>query len=179
MHKVEKEILQKNLSYRDTIKLLDKAWNSSQTKSEKEELIKIYCDISGSKPSELLNYLSPKNYDYKYIDGKKFRVFNPPTVSEQLEHFDKRQENYKKDIGTIIKQRNKNYDTKQLFLDKIDINTATVADLLKLKGIGQSKAEKIINNREKEGLFENIDDIANIPGVGKTVAKYLEQFIEF
>jgi competence protein ComEA len=49
---------------------------------------------------------------------------------------------------------------------KVNINTATVKELVKLKQIGQQVAERIIQYREKEGPFEKPEDIMNVKGVG-------------
>jgi len=52
---------------------------------------------------------------------------------------------------------------------KVNINTATVKELVKLKRIGQKVAERIIQYREKEGPFEKPEDIMNVKGVGMKI----------
>lgn len=53
---------------------------------------------------------------------------------------------------------------------KVNINTADVVQLQTLNGIGASKAKKIVEYREKNGLFKSIDDLSNVSGIGtKTV----------
>lgn len=52
---------------------------------------------------------------------------------------------------------------------KININTATVAELAGLKKIGPKIAERIIAYREKQGAFKQPEDIMNVKGVGKKV----------
>ena len=52
---------------------------------------------------------------------------------------------------------------------KVNINTATVKELVKLKRIGQKVAERIIQYREKEGPFEKSEDIMNVKGVGMKI----------
>nr|WP_262336213.1 helix-hairpin-helix domain-containing protein [Lactiplantibacillus plantarum] len=45
-----------------------------------------------------------------------------------------------------------------------------------LSGIGQKKAEKIIDYRQQHGNFKTIDDLKNVSDFGeKTVAKYKDQ----
>lgn len=54
----------------------------------------------------------------------------------------------------------------------VNINTATVAELSTLRGIGPVKAEAIVRFREEHGPFGSIDDIMAVKGIGeKTVAK--------
>ena len=48
----------------------------------------------------------------------------------------------------------------------IDINTATVEDLEKVKGIGKTIAERIVEYRYRNGAFASIDDLKNVKGAG-------------
>jgi competence protein ComEA len=50
---------------------------------------------------------------------------------------------------------------------KIDLNEATVQELVKIKGIGQKYAERIVEYRENNGRFEKIEEIMNIKGIGR------------
>ncbi len=55
---------------------------------------------------------------------------------------------------------------------KININTATVTELMTLDGIGEVKAKAIVEYREKNGYFKSIDDITLVKGIGeKTLEK--------
>jgi competence protein ComEA len=47
----------------------------------------------------------------------------------------------------------------------ININTATAAQLQQLKGIGQVRAEAIVEYREANGAFQTIEDIMKVPGI--------------
>ena len=59
---------------------------------------------------------------------------------------------------------------------KININKATMGDLMKLKGIGPAFAERIVSFREKHGPFENAEDIKRVKGIGeRTYEKMKEQ----
>lgn len=50
---------------------------------------------------------------------------------------------------------------------KINVNTASKAELMKLKGIGASVADKIIEYRNVHGPFKKPEDIRKVRGVGK------------
>jgi len=51
----------------------------------------------------------------------------------------------------------------------ININTATIEELLTLTGIGESKAKNIIEYRETNGNFKTIDELKNISGIGESL----------
>ena len=60
--------------------------------------------------------------------------------------------------------------------EKINLNTANVADLQKLTGIGEKKAEQIIAYREQKGSFKKIEDLMQVSGIGeKTFASLKDQ----
>jgi len=54
----------------------------------------------------------------------------------------------------------------------LDINTATAAQLVGLKGVGPAKAQAIIEHRDKNGQFKSVDDLKLVQGIGD---KMLEQ----
>ena len=56
-------------------------------------------------------------------------------------------------------------------LAAVNLNTATLAELETVKGIGPKKAEAIIEYRKKNGSFKTVDDLKNVKGFGdKSVA---------
>lgn len=60
----------------------------------------------------------------------------------------------------------------------ININTADVATLANLDGIGQSKAEAIVAYREANGPFQSQEDLTNVKGIGeRTLAKNAERIV--
>ena len=61
----------------------------------------------------------------------------------------------------------------------VDINKADADTLAaELNGIGESKAAAIVAYREANGPFQNIDDLANVKGIGeKTVEKNRENLV--
>ena len=49
----------------------------------------------------------------------------------------------------------------------INLNTATVAQLETLPGIGKSTAERILEYRQKNGGFKKVEDLMNVRGIGE------------
>lgn len=60
---------------------------------------------------------------------------------------------------------------------KININTATKEELLVLNGIGETKAEAIIEYRTKNGNFDKIEDIKNVSGIGEAAFEKIKNQI--
>ncbi len=59
---------------------------------------------------------------------------------------------------------------------QINLNTATKEELMSLKGIGESKAEAIMEYR-KMNKFNSIEDLKNVNGIGDKTFKALKQDI--
>lgn len=55
----------------------------------------------------------------------------------------------------------------------VDINTAGVAELTTLPGIGESRAQDIISFREKNGAFRSTEDLKKISGIKDSVYEKL------
>ena len=49
---------------------------------------------------------------------------------------------------------------------KININKASAEELTQLKGVGPSTAAKIVEYRDKKGLFKSPEDITMVSGIG-------------
>ena len=50
---------------------------------------------------------------------------------------------------------------------KVNINTATVEELVTLPGVGDSVAKNIVEHREKNGNFKTTEDLKNVKGIGE------------
>ena len=51
----------------------------------------------------------------------------------------------------------------------LDLNTATVADLDALPGLGQVLAQRIVDHREQHGRFASVEQLDDVPGIGPAV----------
>jgi competence ComEA-like helix-hairpin-helix protein len=61
----------------------------------------------------------------------------------------------------------------------IDINKAPVSELITINGIGNAKAQAIIEYREKNGSFKSVDELTLVHGIGdKTLERLRPQVDE-
>ncbi len=60
---------------------------------------------------------------------------------------------------------------------KIDINKASVEDLVKLPGIGPVKARSIYEYRIKNDGFQTIKELTNVHGIGDKTLDRIDEFI--
>ena len=62
--------------------------------------------------------------------------------------------------------------------EKININSASFDQLQSLNGIGQKKAQAIIDYRNEHGSFETIEEIMNVKGIGQGIFDKVKNSIE-
>ena len=62
-------------------------------------------------------------------------------------------------------------------LRKIDINSAGVEELMKIKGVGVAIAARIVEYRDRNGSFATIDAIKNVKGVGVALFEKIKRRI--
>lgn len=66
---------------------------------------------------------------------------------------------------------------KKTNVDLISINSADINSLIKLPGIGESTANRIIEYRERYGSFNSLDELKNVYGIGEKKFEKLKSFI--
>lgn len=60
---------------------------------------------------------------------------------------------------------------------KININTASVAELQQLPRVGAKVAQRIVDYREKHGKFTRIEEIMKVQGIGEKTFEQLKDQI--
>lgn len=87
----------------------------------------------------------------------------------------------KDDTSIIIKKEDESNNINNNENDgnkKISINKASKEELMTLSKIGEAKAIAIIEYREKNGLFKNIEEIKNVSGIGDALYEGIKDKIE-
>ena len=59
----------------------------------------------------------------------------------------------------------------------IDINRATVTELMSIPGIGQTRAEAIVSHRENRGPFTVIEEIMQVTGIKEGLFSKIKEYI--
>lgn len=60
---------------------------------------------------------------------------------------------------------------------KLSINSASLEELMSLKGIGEVMANRIITYRSVNGGFNKLEDLKNVKGIGEKVFLNIKDFI--
>ncbi|MSR57090.1 MAG: helix-hairpin-helix domain-containing protein [Planctomycetaceae bacterium] len=68
------------------------------------------------------------------------------------------------------------------YLYRIDINTATWVEWAQFDGIGETLARRIVDDRERRGPFESVEDVQRVRGIGpvkfEAMRKHLDRAAE-
>lgn len=65
----------------------------------------------------------------------------------------------------------------QLGITYVNINTANLAELTTLPGVGEATAQKILDYRREHGLFRQLTDLEEVKGIGEGKFKELRRHI--
>ena len=68
-------------------------------------------------------------------------------------------------------------DYSSLTEKSIDINTAGIDELVRLPGIGEKTAEKIIELRKERGIFKRLQELMDVKGIGEVKFNKIKKFL--
>jgi competence ComEA-like helix-hairpin-helix protein len=61
--------------------------------------------------------------------------------------------------------------------EKLNLNAATVKELVKIPGLNKELAEKIIELREENGEFIDMEELLDIPGINNQLLRQLKKHL--
>ncbi len=128
-----------------------------------DDLLKLCGGLTPEAAPYYLNLASP------IIPNEKIVV---PKEGEQIDKFINSYENREEYTAQQGKQ-----DTLSKEDSKVNINTANVVELQTLPGIGQVKAEAIINYRQENGTFQSLEELLEVSGIGDKTLEKLKALI--
>ncbi len=112
--------------------------------------------------------LSNVNLAYMVEDGQKIYI---PSIDEDTSESEEQTNIISEESGIIIIESEE--ETESL----ININKASLAELMNIPGVGESTATKIIEYRTTNGKFETIEDIKNVSGIGDAKFEAMKSYI--
>ena len=80
--------------------------------------------------------------------------------------------------GSVSAENSDNKADQTTASNKVNINTANVAQLQQLNGIGEKKAQQIIAYRQKNGQFKSIEELKQVSGIGEKTFVALKEQLE-
>jgi len=130
-----------------------------------------------------VEFIKNATAEYKHVDYTKqdslfayYSNINPefdlddPRLDSNLEI--KRQVLELSDTFAYIKK-----DLSSLTEKSINLNTAGINELVKLPGIGEKTAEKIIQLRSERGKFKRLEELLDVRGIGEVKFNKIKKFL--
>lgn len=117
-------------------------------------------------------YIDNINLSKKLDEEMVIIVYNKNKIDNKNNSFQNKKvyidESVQKKESVITPNNIQNSESSSVDNELININTASKEELMKLSGIGESKALKIIEYRSANGNFKAIEDIMKVNGIGKS-----------
>lgn len=152
-----------NLSKKVIDEMNIKIYSKTEVKAAKENL---------KKEPEVIEII--KEIEKECICPDNNIVCNDSNKNDILIEEDNLNENISSDIDNSNKDINNDKSNNNASL--ININTATKEELMTIPNIGESKADKIIEYRNKN-RFEKVEDIQYVSGIGESIFEKIKTYI--
>lgn len=104
-----------------------------------------------SEEDSLFNYYSKLNPEYNIEDSS---LISNLEIKKRVLELSDSFAYVKKDLSSLVEK-------------SININTAGITEFVKLPGIGEKTAEKIIQLRNQKGKFRKLEELMEVRGIGE------------
>jgi comEA protein len=118
-----------------------------------------------------------KGIEKKQIAQLKDFLFCDIADTDSSGESEKNHKSHVNDSSKEVAERPSSHKKSKEFAGKININTASVDELVSLPRIGPVTAKAIVEDRKKNGPFENIDDLTRVRGIGDKTVENLKDKI--
>jgi len=153
--------------------------NDKEMVSVRREYGSQLIDINLATYEELMSLSGIGPTKAKEIIKYREEIGNFRTIEELMNVSGIGEATFQKIKDRIIVSNNNDINTQGEINRKININFSSVDELDNLPGIGPTKAQEIVNYREKHGEFKSYDDLLNVNGIGPKTLEKIKPYIEF
>ena len=135
----------------------------------------------------ILNFIKMKNkdddllqFDYSKQDSLFYTSGNREYINDSSKKIMEKIVDSNRELldFNIAKKDEKSPKTSVFSMESVNINTASLKELIKLPGIGIKTAQMIIEYRSKNGNFRNAEELMNIKGIGKIKFGRIRKFVK-
>ena len=114
-----------------------------------------------SEEDSLFNYYSKLNPEYNIEDSS---LISNLEIKKRVLELSDSFAYVKKDLSSLVEK-------------SININTAGVTEFVKLPGIGEKTAEKIIQLRNQKGKFRKLEELMEVRGIGEVKFNKIKMYL--
>ena len=114
-----------------------------------------------SAEDSLFNYYSKLNPEYNIEDSS---LISNLEIKKRVLELSDSFAYVKKDLSSLVEK-------------SININTAGVTEFVKLPGIGEKTAEKIIQLRNQKGKFRKLEELMEVRGIGEVKFNKIKMYL--
>ena len=108
-----------------------------------------------------------------------FYSYGISELTDTVENFVQKKVDSDRELLDFSRNKNKLEDSagSDSELSRMNLNTAGIPELIKLPGIGNKTAEKILEYRKSHGSFKNVEELLNVKGIGQAKFRKIKQYL--